>query len=71
MEYFGIKTPGKKQEESYIHWISSSEHQSWRLFFQYPNEIDPVHYYRLPMEEAIHAYKAIGYGCVKLEVTEI
>ena len=65
MEYFGIKTPVGEEKKSYISWITKDEHQSWALFFQYPEK-----YYRLPMFEAIKAYKAIGYQCVKLIVKE-
>ena len=64
MIYYGIKTPINERVKSYIHWISSSEHDSWFLFFnQNPH--------RLPICDAIEAYKSIGYKCVKLEVNEI
>ena len=70
MKYFGIKTPNKELEKSYISWISSSDHKSWRLFFQYPTEDGGVNYHRSPMHDAIRAYKAIGYMCVELNISE-
>ena len=69
MKYFGIKTPAT--EKPHIHWISSSKHNSWRLFFQYPNETDTLNYHRLPIAEAVRAYEAIGYKCVELELSEV
>jgi len=70
MKYFGIKTPETEQEKSYIYWIGSTEHQSWRSFFQYPNEANNPNYHRLPIAEAIKAYEAIGYKCVALKIVE-
>lgn len=67
MKYYGIKTPG---EYSYIYWITESEWQSWQAFFNIPDKFNNSIVHRLPMSEAIEAYKAIGYKCVELEVTE-
>lgn len=71
MKYFGIKTPETNTEKSYIHWIGSTAKHSWQSFFQYPNELGILNFHRLPIFEAIKAYKAIGYKCVKLDITEI
>jgi len=70
MKYFGIKTPKTASHSSYIWWISDSEHNSWMSFFNYPNKDKELNSHRLPLAEAIKAYKAIGYRCVELEVVE-
>jgi len=58
MRYFGIKKP-----DGTIWWIADSEHNSWQAFFD-------TTAHRLPLDEAVQAYKAIGYRCVELEVKE-
>ena len=70
MKYYGIKIPKYKARGEYIWYISNSEHNSWDLFFMYPNKELEKYRHRLPMEEAIRAYEAIGYKCVELEVKE-
>lgn len=67
MDYFGIKTPGG---DSYIWWIANSRHESWMAFFQYPSAKCELNAHRLPIEEAVRAYEAIGYRCVPLLVQE-
>lgn len=68
---FGIKTPTKNNEKSYIWWFSESAGGAWSLFFTYPNKYGERNSYRLPLEEAIRAYQAIGYECVEVEMLEI
>jgi hypothetical protein len=70
MKYFGIKTPGSSESPSYIWWIEGSEHNSWLAFFEFPSKEGNVNPHRLPLEEAIRAYKAIGYKCIEVEVKE-
>lgn len=66
MRYFGIKSP----KSDPIWWITDSEHNSWMSFFTYPNDLKERILHRLPLEEAIRAYKSIGYKCVELNITE-
>lgn len=70
MKYFGIKTPSTEGYEAYVWWISNTRSGAWKSFFQYPDKYDRVYAYRLPLEEAIRAYEAIGYKCVELDVKE-
>jgi hypothetical protein len=70
MKYYGIKTPKTDREESYIWWISDSEHNSWDAFFISPDKVHAYNRSRPSMETAIKAYKSIGYKCVELEVEE-
>lgn len=72
MKYYGIKTPHNRfgVDKSYIWWIGQSEHESWMMFFTQGGQHEERNAHRLPLEEAIRAYKAIGYKCVELEVTE-
>jgi hypothetical protein len=70
MKYFGIKTPGRENEASYIWWVSSSRSEAWTSFFQYPSAKGEMKAYRLPLSEAIQAYEAIGYSCVELTIQE-
>ena len=70
MEMYGIKTPGTKEIKPYVWWLSNDPHTSWDMFFTYPNKDRGLNFSRAPAEEAKRAYKAIGYKCVKLEVTE-
>lgn len=70
MKYFGIKTPHRINNNSYIWWIASGEHECWASFFQYPNKDNELNSHRLPLEEAIRAYAAIGYSCIELEIKE-
>ena len=70
MKYFGIKTPKIDNKESYIWWITDSEHNSWMCFFTYPDRDKRLNMYRLSIGEAIRAYESIGYKCVELDVTE-
>jgi len=44
--------------------VSLGEHDAWRQFF-----IAKAH--QFPLAEAIKAYKAIGYRCVKFELVEV
>ena len=71
-KWYGIKCP--KDEHSgmseIIWWITNSEHNSWMSFFAYGTTKGNAPYHAVPIEEAIRAYKAIGYKCVELEVTE-
>lgn len=71
MTYYGIKTPKKDHQDSYIHWISECEHAAWDLFFQYPDRNRNFKSHRTPLEEAMKAYEAIGYKCVELNVVEV
>lgn len=70
MRYFGIKTPEKENEKSYIWWIAEDEHRCWMQFFTYPNKNNEMNSHRLPLFDAIRAYKAIGYKCIELEIKE-
>jgi hypothetical protein len=70
-KWYGIKTPDEKFQESYIWWITNSEHDSWWSFFSYTTSHGSPANHRLPIGQAIKAYEAIGYKCVKLKVTEI
>jgi len=71
MKYFGIKTPKREHQDSYIYWIATDSHQSWDLFFQYPDKNRNFQSHRAPLEEAIRAYKSIGYKCVELNIEEV
>jgi len=71
MKYYGIKTPKSEAEESYIWWISDSSHNSWMMFFEYPNKKGQRIPYRLCISDAIRAYEAIGYKCVELSIEEM
>lgn len=70
MDYFGIKTTKRHGEEPYIWWVANSRHEAWMSFFQYPSAKREMNAHRLPLEEAIKAYEAIGYRCVELDVQE-
>ncbi|MCP4552021.1 MAG: hypothetical protein GY834_08310 [Bacteroidetes bacterium] len=70
MKYYGIKKPKSRYDEEYIWWIADSEHDAWNSFFSYPSKDKRSNGYRLPLSEAIRAYKSIGYECVELEITE-
>ena len=70
MDYFGIKTPKRINEDPYIWWIANSSHDAWMAFFQYPSAKYEMNAHRLPLAEAIKAYEAIGYECVTLDVKE-
>jgi hypothetical protein len=71
MKYFGIKTPNESVHlPSYIWWIDQSEHDAWMSFFQYPSKENKLNPHRVPLADAIRAYKAIGYKCVELELIE-
>lgn len=71
MDYFGIKTPQRDNAAPYIWWIANSRHEAWISFFQYPSANGYSNAHRLPLDEAIRAYEAIGYRCVALDVREI
>ncbi len=71
MKYYGIKKPQSEGKDSYIWWISDSSHNSWMMFFQYPNKEGERTPYRLCFADAIRAYESIGYKCVELDVTEM
>lgn len=71
MRYFGIKIPKSSAHDSYIWFITDSEHSSWMSFFSNASKTHEYNAHRMPLEEAIRAYKAIGYKCVELDVTEI
>jgi len=49
--------------------ILCSEHDAWMSFFQVNGAAD--HRYRLPLEEAIRAYKSIGYRAIKYKLIEV
>jgi hypothetical protein len=66
MRYFGIKTP-----DGMIWWIETDEHKCWHEFFTHPARDLLPFPHRLPMQEAIRAYKGLGYRCVELEVREV
>jgi len=70
IKWYGIKTPETEYDDSYIYWITTSEHESWDSFFQYPDRNGNFLSHRAPLEEAKRAYEAIGYKCVELEVKE-
>jgi hypothetical protein len=65
MRYFGIKCPDGR-----IWWIGEDEYRAWDSFLTYPNRNGCQSPHRLPLEEAIRAYRAIGYRCVEVEVHE-
>lgn len=67
MRYYGIKTIG---DEPFIWWISNSEFNAWAAFFQFPAKDGTFNAHRVPLDEAIAAYSAIGNRCVELEVKE-
>ena len=71
MKYYGIKTPGNTGCDSYIWWITNSEYSSWVNFFSHSDREGNYNARRNPTEEAIRAYKKIGYSCVELKLTEI
>lgn len=71
MKYFGIKTPERESEPSYIQWISDSTHNSWSAFFKYPNKDGDVNACRPPLMDAIRAYQAIGYKCVEISLAMV
>ena len=64
MKYYGIKCP-----DGHIWWIAEDESRAWMAFFTYPRQDGNYTAYRLPLEEAIRAYRAIGYECVELNIT--
>lgn len=70
MEYYGIKTPGKPEQslDSYVWWISNSEHNAWMSFFTSSCKQGTYNAHALPLIDAIRAYKGIGYQCVKLNI---
>lgn len=70
MKYYGIKTPEKNNQKSYIWWIADSKHKSWLAFFTHPNKDNEYNSHRLPLADAIEAYEGIGYKCVELELIE-
>lgn len=47
-----------------LYWLSDSPHNSWTMFFEMKE-------HRMPVDEAIRAYEAIGYKCVEVSVREI
>ena len=69
MKYFGIKTPAREHQSSYIWWIANTVHDSWSAFFTYPNNVREMNACRPPIADAIRAYQAIGYRSVELSVT--
>lgn len=70
MDYFGIKTPERDNEAQYIWWIANSRHEAWMSFFQYPSAKREMNAHRLPLDEAVRAYEAVGYRCVQVDVHE-
>jgi hypothetical protein len=62
--YYGIKTPEERYYPSVTSWIASCKDDCWRQFFE-------NYKCRVRLDEAIRAYEAIGYKCVKLEVKEV
>ena len=71
MKYYGIKVPERNGQESYIWWIKDSPFEAWSSFFQYPNKDRYLNQHRLPVEEAIRAYEAIGYKCIEVNIIEV
>ncbi|MCK5433250.1 MAG: hypothetical protein KAJ03_10915 [Gammaproteobacteria bacterium] len=71
MNYYGIKTPNKPDTPGYTWWIADSELQAWRNFFSYPSPDHNNNPHTPPLADAILAYEAIGFRCVRLNVTEI
>ena len=67
---YGIKTPDLIHRKSYIWWIAEDEHRAWQSFFQYPSQHGYFNPHRAPMDDAIRAYKSIGYECVEIEIIE-
>ena len=61
---YGIKRPQIEDDKPYFSWVTDNPSESWRLFFG-------DHPYRPTMYEAIKAYEAIGYKCIKICVTEV
>jgi len=70
MRYYGIKMLASETQKSYIWFITESVHNSWRMFFTYPNKDGERYPHKLAIAEAIKAYEAIGYRCVELYVSE-
>ena len=62
IDYYGIVTPGGQ-----IWWIAEDRSRAWMAFFSNA----PAAHHRLPIGEAVCAYEAIGYRCVKLRVEEV
>ena len=69
MKYFGIQTPAREHQSSYIWWIANTVHNAWLAFFNYPTSVGEMNAMHHRTEEAIRAYEAIGYECVELSVT--
>jgi hypothetical protein len=73
MTYYGIKAPKNSTyngSDPYIWWIANSPDGCWRSFLTFPSERGDRNAHRLPISEAIEAYQAIGYKCVRLKVEE-
>jgi hypothetical protein len=66
MKYYAIKQPSGP-----LWWIADSEHNAWMAFFTYPNQEGNRTAYRLCLADAIRAYRAIGYECVEVAITEV
>jgi hypothetical protein len=69
--YYAIKVPERRENSSYIWWFARSEHDAWTNFFVQPDQKGHRMASKFSMGEAIDAYKAIGYKCIKLKITEI
>jgi hypothetical protein len=63
MKYYAIKHPSKEHEEPLYFYLDIDIHNCWNKFFSNNNS-------RMPLGEAIKAYKAIGYQCVEVNITE-
>ncbi len=64
MKCFAIKKPAMDVEDEVIWWFGIDAPNAWRAFFG-------EHAHQFPLDEAIRAYKSIGYKCVEVEVKEI
>ena len=56
-----------RKPDGTIWWIAESESKAWIAFFSYPTPMPS----RPPMAEAIQAYQAIGYRCVRVRIEEL
>lgn len=72
VRYYGIKTPEKSYQKSFIWWISIDRSAAWMYFFNYDHDKGQgtAHPFRGSLGEAIDAYEAIGYECVEVNIVE-
>ena len=60
---YAIVRPGSEGSPEYVGWVTDSEMDSWRCFFNSNPSVSPL-------GEAIKAYKAIGYFCISFTINE-